>query len=186
MNLIEITEKKYNVYIDLAYGKNSNFTGKKIYLQNKCFIHKDTLPKLISAISIAKNLGYKFKIYDAFRPLEAQNILWNFCPDKNFITPPHVGSPHSRGIAIDLTLIKNNKELNMGTKFDYLYKESHHGNTDISKIAQKNRLILLGIMTAAGWDYYENEWWHYQLHNSKNWPLISKSESKTDIMKKRI
>ena len=49
-------------------------------------------------------------------------------------------------------------------------------------MAQKNRLILLGIMTAAGWDYYENEWWHYQLHNSKKWPLVSNSNSKIDIM----
>ena len=109
MDLIEITEKKYDVNIDLAYAKNTNFTGKNIYLQNKCFLHKDAMPKLILAISIARNLGYKFKIYDAFRPVAAQNILWDFCPDKNFITPPHIGSPHSRGIAIYLTLMKKNK-----------------------------------------------------------------------------
>ena len=50
MSLVEITEKKYNVCIDLAYYKNTNFTGKKIYSENKCFIHQDTLPKLLSAI----------------------------------------------------------------------------------------------------------------------------------------
>jgi zinc D-Ala-D-Ala dipeptidase len=184
MDLVEITEKKYSVYVDLAYAKNKNFTGKKIYLQNKCYIHKDALPRLLSAILIAHSLGYTFRIYDAYRPIDAQKVLWEFFPDKNFITPPNIGSPHSRGIAIDLTLMKNNKVLDMGTKFDYLYKESHHGNTDIPKIAQKNRLILLGIMTAAGWDYYENEWWHYQLHNSKTWPLITKPEDNIDIMKK--
>lgn len=185
MNLIEITEKQYNVYIDLAYAKKLNFTGKRIYLQNKCFIHRDALPKLVTAISIAQSIGYKFKIFDAYRPVKAQNILWDFCPDKNFITPPNIGSPHSRGIAIDLTLVKNNKELDMGTKFDYLYKESYHGYININKIAQKNRVTLLGIMTAAGWDYYENEWWHYQLHNSKNWPLISEEECKMSVINKK-
>ena len=60
------------------------------------------------------------------------------------------------------------KLIDMGTSFDYLYKKSYHGNTEISISCQKNRMILLGIMTAAGWDFYENEWWHYQLHNSKN------------------
>ena len=70
----------------------------------------------------------------------------------------------------------------MGTNFDYLYKESFHGNTEISINAQKNRLILLGIMTTAGWDFYKNEWWHYQLYNSKEWPLISDQESQTNIM----
>ena len=64
----------------------------------------------------------------------------------------------------------------MGTKFDYLFQESHHGYKNISKIAQKNRVILLGIMTAAGWDYYENEWWHYQLFDSRDYPLVSDAE----------
>ena len=31
MKLIEITEDKYNVTIELEYAKNTNFTGKKIY-----------------------------------------------------------------------------------------------------------------------------------------------------------
>ena len=40
-------------------------------------------------------------------------------------------------------------------------------------------------MTAAGWDYYENEWWHYQLHNSKSWPLISKEECKIGVINEK-
>jgi D-alanyl-D-alanine dipeptidase len=184
MKLIEITEDKYDVNIELLYAKSNNFTGNKIYLKSKCYLHEDALPKLLSAIFLAKTLGYKFKIYDAFRPKEAQEILWNFCPNKNFIAPPYIGSPHSRGIAIDLTLMKNDKILNMGTSFDHLYKESYHGNTTISVTAQKNRIILLGIMTTSGWDFYKNEWWHYQLHNSKQWPLISDKESQTNIMAK--
>ena len=182
MKLIEITEDKYDISIELEYAKKINVTGKKIYKHNKCFMHEDTLPKLLSAICLAKALGYKFKIYDAYRPSLAQEILWKFCPDKNFITPPNIGSPHSRGIAIDLTLMKNNKTVDMGTSFDYLYKESYHGNIKLSVTAQKNRLILLGIMTASGWDFYKNEWWHYQLYNSKKWPLINNKEIQIKIM----
>ena len=70
----------------------------------------------------------------------------------------------------------------MGTSFDFLNNRSFHGNTSISAIAQNNRVILLGIMTTAGWDFYKNEWWHYQLFNSKNWPLISDKEENTRIM----
>tara|TARA_B100000686_G_C16602977_1_gene869643 strand:+ start:573 stop:1121 length:549 start_codon:yes stop_codon:yes gene_type:complete len=182
MNLIEITEKKYSVTIELAYASKNNFTKKKIYKNAKCFIHKSAEPFLVSAINIAQKLGYKIKIYDAFRPTEAQKILWDFHPDKNFITPPSIGSPHSRGIAIDLTLMKNSKILDMGTNFDYLHKESYHGDSNISLAAQKNRIILLGIMTTAGWDFYKNEWWHYQLFNSKKWPLINDKIEKTKIM----
>ena len=182
MNLIEITEKKHKVIIELAYATKNNFTGKKIYKNNKCFIHKDAEPFLISAVNIAKKLNYKLKIYDAYRPVKAQKVLWDFCPNKNFITPPEIGSPHSRGIAIDLALTRNNKVLNMGTKFDFLEKESYHGDITISNTAQKNRIILLGIMSTAGWDFYKNEWWHYQLFNSKKWPLINDEKENTKLI----
>ena len=127
MNLVEITEEKYEVSIELAYATNNNFTGKKIYNSSKCFIHKYAEPYLVHAINIAKILGFKIKIYDAYRPTEAQKLLWESFPDKKFITPPDIGSPHSRGIAIDLTLMKNNKIIDMGSKFDCLKKKSFHG-----------------------------------------------------------
>ena len=57
MKLIEITEQKYNIKIDLAYRKNNNFTKKKIYNHNKCFIHKDALPNLLSSIKVTKDFN---------------------------------------------------------------------------------------------------------------------------------
>ena len=53
---------------------------------------------------------------------------------------------------------------------------SHHGNADILKDAQRNRLLLLGLMTQAGWDFYRNEWWHYQLFNSRDYPLVNDAQ----------
>ena len=64
MKLIEITEEIYDISIELAYARSDNFTGKKIYKHNKCFIHEDALPKLLSAIYLANSLGYRFKIYE--------------------------------------------------------------------------------------------------------------------------
>jgi D-alanyl-D-alanine dipeptidase len=64
----------------------------------------------------------------------------------------------------------------MGTEFDEFSKLSHHGNLDISKTAYQNRLILLGIMTDSGWDFYRNEWWHYQLFNSKDYQIVDNIE----------
>ena len=48
--------------------------------------------------------------------------------------------------------------------------------------AQRNRHLLLGLMTAAGWDFYRNEWWHYQLFNARDYPLISNSELPKSMM----
>ncbi|HXP13144.1 MAG TPA: M15 family metallopeptidase, partial [Stellaceae bacterium] len=61
---------------------------------------------------------------------------------------------------------------------------SHHANTDIPAAAQKNRLLLLGLMSAAGWNFYQNEWWHYQLFDSRNYPLLSDADLPVPMMSK--
>ena len=64
----------------------------------------------------------------------------------------------------------------MGTGFDAFTPQAHHARTDIPVAAQRNRALLLGIMTAAGWDFFKNEWWHYQLFNARQrLPLLSDS-----------
>ena len=94
-------------------------------------------------------------------------------PDPEFLADPRRGSPHSRGVAVDLTLIDkaSGEALDMGTGFDAFTPLSHHGNTAISPQAQKNRMLLMGLMTIAGWDFYRNEWWHYQLFDSRDYAL---------------
>ena len=32
---------------------------------------------------------------------------------------------------------------------------------------------LWWLMSAAGWDFYMKEWWHYQLFNARSYPLYS-------------
>ncbi len=116
------------------------------------------------------------KIFDAFRPSEAQWKLWNHTPDPDFLADPRRGSPHSRGAAVDLTLIDGDgRELEMGTPFDTFSPLSHHGADGISLEARRNRLLLLGLMTTAGWDFYRNEWWHYQLFDSRRFPVLDDS-----------
>ena len=139
--------------------------------------------KLQKSVLYAKALGFRLLSFDAFRPTEAQSILWNHTPNSNFLSNPTSGSPHSRGVAVDLTLLEQNgKPLDMGTDFDSFSTKSQHGNQQISSRAQKNRLILLGLMTQAGWDFYKNEWWHYQLHNSKIYPLISNLQTPKPLL----
>ena len=156
---------------------------KKEFIESQSPLHKEAVIKLKKSVDLAKKVRLKIKIFDAYRPTEAQWRLWNHTPNPNFIADPKKGSPHSRGVAIDLTLIDNNeKELEMGTGFDNFTKLASHGNTSIPKICQKNRLLLLGLMTATGWDFYEKEWWHYQLFNTKKYPLIKAKEAPINIM----
>ncbi len=172
---IEIDTKKIDVKLDLRYTTINNITGKKIYLENKCFLHPNAYKKLVDASNLAKKFNYKLKIYDAYRPQYVQEKLWAFSPNSDFLLDPKIGSPHTRGVAIDLTLIdKHEKDLDMGTDFDDFTKKAYHITDKISLIARRNRAVLLSIMTLSGFDFYHKEWWHYQLFNSKNYKLVEK------------
>jgi len=183
MDLIKIAAPEFGADISLAYATTDNFTGKPVYENAICYLHIEAAKALKDAIASAETLGYRIRIYDGFRPSEAQWVLWNHTPDPLFLADPRQGSPHSRGVAVDLTLTTpDGTPLEMGTAFDAFTPKSYHGNNRISKIAQQNRLVLLGIMTQAGWDFYRNEWWHYQLFNSQKYPLISDTEIPEKMM----
>ena len=175
MPLVEIAPPAFDVVLDLRYATSDNVTGAPIYERPLCYLNEEAAGLLRRAIELARPLGYRFKVFDAFRPPEAQWKLWHAYPSDEFVADPRRGSPHSRGAAIDLTLLDaEGRELEMGTGFDSFTPQAHHARTDIPAAAQRNRAVLLGLMTAAGWDFFKNEWWHYQLFNARQrFPLIS-------------
>jgi D-alanyl-D-alanine dipeptidase len=183
MPLVEITEESHDVVIALAYATAQNLAGHSIYRQARCFLHPDAVAKLAHAVQLARPLGLRLKILDAFRPSEAQWVLWRACPDPAFLADPARGSPHSRGIAVDVTLIDaSGAELEMGTPFDAFTPLSYHASTEVPVAAQRNRFLLLGLMSAAGWDFYGNEWWHYQLFNPRQYPVLHDADAPSPMM----
>jgi zinc D-Ala-D-Ala dipeptidase len=183
MPLVEITTATHPVAIDLAYATAANITGKPIYRRAACYLHPEAAAGLERAIALARPLGLRLRILDAFRPAEAQWLLWNACPDPEFLADPRRGSPHSRGAAIDLTLLgPDGCALDMGTAFDAFTPLSHHGNTEVPVAAQRHRFLLLGLMSAAGWDFYANEWWHYQLFDAGRLPLLGDADLPAPMM----
>ncbi|MBX6370139.1 MAG: D-alanyl-D-alanine dipeptidase [Rhodospirillales bacterium] len=183
MDLVEITPSSHGVQLDIVYATARNVTGKPVYARPAAWLHKDAAEKLARAAELARRLGLELRIFDAFRPTEAQWVFWNHVPDPEFFADPRKGSPHSRGVAVDLTLVRDGEPLDMGTEFDALTPLSHHGAGGIPAAAQANRYTLLGIMSAAGWDFYMNEWWHYQLFQPRRYPLLSDSVLPRSMMR---
>lgn len=176
MDLVEIGPPAYDVALDLAYATGNNVLGRPIYRHARAYLRRDAAACLAKAIGLAADIGYRLKIFDAHRPTEAQWMLWNSFPQPGFVADPRKGSPHSRGVAIDLTLIdERGAAIEMGIGFDDPTVRDSHVCPDVSPVAQHNRAVRLGIMTAAGWDFYDKEWWHYQLFNVQRYPLYSDS-----------
>ena len=78
----------------------------------------------------------------------------------------------------------------MGTAFDAFTPLSYHGVPGEiclrRRAALQTRAMLLGIMTAAGWDVYRNEWWHYQLFNARaRYPVLDDSACPQSMMSGR-
>lgn len=180
-NLVEITKSSLNVEIELRYASCNNLLGKPIYQDAVCYLHKDAVKPFEKAIKLAEKSALKFKIWDAFRPFGAQKFLYRLSPEENIFSNPKTGEvPHCRGVALDLTLISpDGEELDMGTDFDDLSVKAFHKSDKISRRAQKNRSLLRKIMIKSGWEYLQKEWWHYQLPDIKNYPIIYNSNLKT-------
>jgi D-alanyl-D-alanine dipeptidase len=183
MSLVEITPEDFDVDICLAYGTTNNFTRGIVYRKPQCFLHRDAADRLAKASDLARVHGRRLRIFDAYRPTEAQWVLWSHFPDANFVADPRIGSPHSRGVAVDLTMVgESGEELDMGTGFDDFTARSHHGSTAVSLAAQRNRFFLLGLMLSAGWQIYPNEWWHYHVVPFTEYPLLSDSTLREGMM----
>lgn len=184
MLLVPVTAASHGVDLALAYAGAGNFTGAPVYRRAACFLHPRAAAALARAVDAAAALGLRLRIFDAFRPAEAQWVLWRHTPDPEFLAHPRRGSPHSRGVAVDLTLIDDGgRALDMGTGFDDFTPRAHHGAGDVGAAARRNRLLLLGVMTEAGWDFYRNEWWHYQLFEPRRYPLLSDRAAATGLMR---
>lgn len=149
--------------IELRYATQNNFTREVIYEFKDAWLRYGTVKKLMAVASELEKQGLYLKIWDGFRPVEAQFTLWDVCPNSKYVANPHEGfSSHSRGNTVDLTLIdKNGYELWMPTEFDDFSEKANRNYSDCSADITSNVLILENIMKEYGFEPYYNEWWHF-------------------------
>jgi D-alanyl-D-alanine dipeptidase len=171
--LVEITKGTHGVLIDMVYAGTHNLTGRPVYDSGRCWLHRDVEPRLVRAVKLAALAGLRLKVLDAYRTPQAHEILCSYVTDPRYIADPKRGSNHSRGTAVDLTLVNARmRELDMGTPFDAMIEASHHFHTGLTPEVHRHRFLLLGIMTQAGFEPLDEEWWHYQIPDARSYPLI--------------
>ena len=152
-----------DVIVELKYSTEDNFTGKVIYDFEDAYLRYGTVKKLALVQEELKKRGYIMKIWDAFRPVEAQFKLWEVCPDDTFVANPLTGySSHSRGNTVDITITTLNGEyIEMPTAFDDFSEQAKRTYMGVSEEGKKNSLFLERLMEKNGFDPYKNEWWHF-------------------------
>ncbi|HSX20250.1 MAG TPA: M15 family metallopeptidase [Gammaproteobacteria bacterium] len=180
------------IIVYLAYHTHDNFLGRPVagYKQPVC-IATDRLLAGISRVQDdldALGQGLVLKVFDAYRPQTAVNDFEKWSYDANDTKNkakyyPNltkrdlfaqglllVRSVHSRGSAVDLTIVKKDPhnsakhvELDMGTIFDFFGDETQTDYPGISSTARSNRQLLRSAMEKHGFKNYAKEWWHYNV-----------------------
>ena len=148
---------------ELKYATPDNFLKQAVYDCGECYLRKSTAEALVKANEAFKQLGYRIKLFDCYRPLSVQKKMWKILPGTHYVANPAKGSKHNRGAAVDLTLVDaEGKELNMGTPFDFFGKEAHHTYTEHSKEVLENRKLLKETLDKYNFKSIYSEWWHYE------------------------
>ena len=158
--------KKYmpDIYVELMYATENNFTGVRIYDFTDAYLRYGTVKKLAQVQKELKQQGYSLKIWDAYRPFEAQQKLWEVYPDPNYVANPANGmKKHNLGGTVDITMVAaDGTVISMPTEFDDFSLKADRDYSDIEdEEAVKNVMILQNAMENNGFTGYQGEWWDY-------------------------
>ena len=155
---VTITDVVPDVILEIRYFGTYNFVGTRIdgYEEPTALLTKQAADSLKAVSDDVKALGYRLKIYDAYRPQKGVDhfVRWAediadtlmkpyFYPDldKSVLFDQEyicAKSGHTRGSTVDLTLfdMATEKEVDMGGTFDWFGPESHPdfcGNPETGK-----------------------------------------------------
>ena len=182
---VSLEEAVPDAILEIRYFGTYNFVGKRIdgYLAPTALLTREAAESLKAVSDEAMQMGYRLKIYDAYRPQCAVDHFVRWAADVSDTTMrryfyPDVDksllfeqdyimekSGHTRGSTVDLTLfdMTTEKEVDMGGTFDWFGNESHPDYRGVTETQFANRMILRELMLRHGFKPLESEWWHFTL-----------------------
>jgi D-alanyl-D-alanine dipeptidase len=160
--LIDIRTVNSKIALDIRYATENNFLKRKLYSSARCVLRGAAARRLSQVQQDLEKKGLGLKVYDCYRPLSVQKLMWQVKPDSRFVANPAKGSRHNRGAAVDLTLVdRNGKELEMPTGFDDFTVKAYRNYRGASAQAKKNSKLLEDAMKKYGFIPLPTEWWHF-------------------------
>ncbi len=167
-----------SVLHDLRYASSNNFAGKNLYGALNCaWLRREAAQGLAQAAQWlhAQRPGWRLRVLDALRPQRVQEAIWAQVvgsPAQDYFADPAVGSIHSFGMAVDITLVDPQGQeagaAQMGSGFDEMSLLSHparhaehlaQGLLSVAQVAERD--CLRQAMAAGGFVGISTEWWHF-------------------------
>ena len=200
--------------VELRYASAFNFIGAPVdgYALPVALITLPAAAAAARAAAIFRRKGFVLRVFDAYRPQRATDhfLRWLddpadtrmkrwFYPDVDkaaLIKEDYIGprSAHSRGSAIDITLIDmaSGRDLDMGGPFDFFGARSHADFVDSLSSAQRDaRGLLRAVMLDCGFVPLESEWWHFRLADEPfpdtcfDFPIDAETLTRIDTLRRK-
>lgn len=181
-DLVEINKVDPSIVIDLRYATPRNVTGRPLYRADmRALILPSVARQLSGAQKYLHQFRYGLKIWDAYRPKEAQELLWKFAQKDQFVADPEkgFGSTHSWGVSVDATMVNDGgEEVTMPTAFDQFTAAAFWRYTGNDILVKQHLTLLQRAMAHNGFYGVRVEWWHFTTADWKKYvPYWEQSET---------
>ena len=159
---------------EIRYATRYNFTGQPLYPFAAAFLHRDAAAALARVQASLAPQGLGLKVFDAYRPLSVQKLMWERLPDERYVSNPNTThGRHTRGTAVDLTLIDRlGQQLEMPSDYDDFSERAHRDSKAMTPNQRAHLEILDRAMQAQGFEPLATEWWHYDYHGWQDYPVL--------------
>jgi D-alanyl-D-alanine dipeptidase len=164
-DLVDIKTASPSIVVDLRYATPYNVAGRALYPGGmRALVLPSVAQQLAGAQKFLYQYNYGLKIWDAYRPKQAQRLLWQLARKGDYLADPEsgIGSTHSWGVSVDATLVDLfGHSVSMPTDFDEFTPAAmmHYQGSDP---IVRSHLALLQV-AMAGNNFYglAIEWWHF-------------------------
>jgi len=175
--LAEIVHLDAGFHLEIRYARYDNFLSSPVYTQARAFLQRPAAEALVRVLHKLQPLGYSLLIHDAYRPWYVTKIFWDATPaeGKIFVADPQKGSKHNRGCAVDLTLydLSTGQPVEMPGLYDEMSPRSFPNFPGGTSLQRWHRELLRRAMESEGFTVNEDEWWHFDYKDWKQYGILN-------------
>jgi D-alanyl-D-alanine dipeptidase len=176
-DLVELVTLDPAIHLDIRYASGKNFLSTPVYTQARAFMQRPAADALLRVLHKLQPLGYGLLIHDAYRPWYVTKIFWDATPPegKIFVADPQKGSKHNRGCAVDLTLydLASGQAIEMPGLYDEMSPRSFPNFPGGTSLQRWHRDLLRRAMESEGFTVNEDEWWHFDYKDWKQYGILN-------------
>lgn len=173
--LVSLEELDAGFLFDIRYATEDNFTGTVLYDRALCLVHRDVARRLLRVQELAAESGYRLLIFDAYRPVQVQQTMYDLTPEgkKRYVSQPGPKANHTKGIAVDCTLADaDGIPLDMPSDFDEFSARAATAYAGGTAGQRANRDMLIALMREAGMRPVSGEWWHFIPEDTSGYEVL--------------